>query len=183
MAVFNEELAEIVTVPVEVEYQSRPPSCPSCNVFGHSPLKCPKANYQWVPKAKPDAGPPKYMSSSSLPVCPVTDGCLDPKSTVSKDNDNGWVTVSRGAKSGQDHLPPSSPLASTNYFSPIAILGDPMNSPDTATPTADHPLVSKLKVIDEKEVKDLKHKQSSDSDNSKAVKKRKGKGKIGNPSH
>lgn len=45
VTVLNEETLEDIIVPIEVEYQSRPPSCPTCKVFGHSPLKCPKSNF------------------------------------------------------------------------------------------------------------------------------------------
>jgi hypothetical protein len=41
-------------VSVDVEYQSKPPLCSSCNVFGHSLIKCPKSKVvqQWIPKQK-----------------------------------------------------------------------------------------------------------------------------------
>lgn len=38
VVVLNEETSENITVPVDVEYKSRPPSCPTCKIFGHSPL-------------------------------------------------------------------------------------------------------------------------------------------------
>lgn len=57
VTVMNEETSEDIIIPIEVEYQSRPPSCPTCKVFGHSPLKCPKSNYMWVPKAQPVSAP------------------------------------------------------------------------------------------------------------------------------
>lgn len=51
---------------------------------------------------------------------------------------------------------------------------------DSKSPAIDNPLVSKLKVVDEKEGKDLKHKQKSENDNPQVAKKR-NKAKVGNP--
>lgn len=50
VVVFNEDLNEEVVLPIAVEYQSRPPACQACKVFGHSSLKCPKSNFQWIPR-------------------------------------------------------------------------------------------------------------------------------------
>lgn len=98
VTVLNGETLEDSIVPIEVEYQSRPPSCPTCNVFGHSPLKCPKANYQWIPKAKNvEQTPLPPNSSSPGPIA---------NATAASD----WVTVSRGAKAGTDPLGPPLPL-------------------------------------------------------------------------
>lgn len=53
VVVMHSEKSEKTFVPVDVEYQSRPPVCPFCKVFGHSQVKCPKANFKWVPKSTP----------------------------------------------------------------------------------------------------------------------------------
>lgn len=47
----SENLGKLI-VPVKVEYQSRPLFCHVCKIFGHSPLNCPKVNFQWIPKAQ-----------------------------------------------------------------------------------------------------------------------------------
>lgn len=183
--VLNGETLEDSIVPIMVEYQSRPPSCPSCNVFGHSPLKCPKANYQWIPKAKPAIIPnPHASSSSAVPVLHKA-GTLDLDSLKSAGIDaaNDWVTVSRGARVGNDPVIPSTPIVNFNSFSPIASSGDGLLSPGSIPLDANDPLVAKLKVIDEKEGKDLKQKLRTESANPQAAKKRnKGKGKLSNPS-
>lgn len=181
---FNKETLENITVPVDVEYQSKPPSCPTCKTFGHSPLKCPKANYQWVPKAQLNVASSKPLDATPS-FCPdsLLDGSPAPNIPAPNDNNNAWVSVSIGAKIGKDPIVPSSPMGTTNTFSPIATPGDPLLTPGTTTPTAGNPLVSKLKVFDEKEGKDLKQKQRTGTDNPQAAKKRnKGKGKVGNPS-
>lgn len=82
VVVLNEDNEEIISL-VSIEYQSRPPSCPSCKVFGHSPLKCPKASYKWVPKvqvpesfghaAPLDGSPAVLTKSPSPPVAPMQD--------------------------------------------------------------------------------------------------------------
>lgn len=103
VTVLNEDILEDIIVLIEVKYQSRPPSCPTCKVFGHSPLKCPKSNFKWVPKVQPPLNisdtvmyqcdpsglnaPPKDVThgppcNSSVPAAPAP---------VSTD----WVTVKR----------------------------------------------------------------------------------------
>lgn len=169
VTVLNGETLEDSIVPIEVEYQSRPPSCPTCNVFGHSPLKCPKANYQWIPKAK-------NVEQTPLPPNSSSPGPIANAAAASD-----WVTVSRGAKAGTAPLGPPSLLNNLNSFSPIASSGDILQSPGSISPVADNPLVTKLKIIDEKEGKYLKQKQRVGTENSQATKKRhKGKGKLGN---
>lgn len=49
-------------------------------------------------------------------------------------------------------------MATTNSFSPIAFDSGPQEKTDSESPVAHNPLLSKLKVIDEKEGKDLKKK-------------------------
>lgn len=180
VVVYNDKKSENIIVPVNVEYQSRPPSCPSCKVFGHSPLKCPKANYQWVPKAQPATSTSK--SSDGPPYAnddTIMYSFTDPKSVEPAVND--WVTVSRGVKIRKDPMVTSSPMATTNSFSLIANPSNPLPSPDSISPAADNPLISKLKVIDEKEGKELKQKQRNGSENPQAAKKCNiGKGKVGN---
>lgn len=205
--VWNDAISENITVPVEVEYQGRPPSCPSCKVFGHSPLKCPKANYQWIPKAQPPSDSGGLKSNPVLPTPPMVGSGspnLSSSLTAAMHTDasappNEWVTVSRGAKSGMVSPVLPSKMTTSNSFSPIATspgtqtlpgLVSPFAtsgvlplSPDTASPALDNPLVTKLKVIDEKEGKDLKQKQRNGNVNPQVAKKRsKGKGKAGNTS-
>lgn len=60
-------------VPVAVDYQSKPPICSSCKIFGHSTSKCPKVVKQhWVPKAS---------------------------TVVDSSKDGEWTVVTKGSKS------------------------------------------------------------------------------------
>lgn len=91
----------------------------------------------------------------------ATPGSAAPENVAPAPSD--WVIVSRGAKIGKDQLAHSPSMATSNSFSPFATTGiQPMS--DNDSPAADNPLVSKLKVVDEKEGKDLKHKMSNGSD-------------------
>lgn len=45
VAVMNDNSEDFTFEEVRVEYQNRPASCPTSHTFGHSKLKCPKANY------------------------------------------------------------------------------------------------------------------------------------------
>lgn len=64
VVVFDNTPNEDRFVTVLVEYQSRPPSCPSYKVFGHSHIRCPKANYQWVPRARVNSKAPTITSET-----------------------------------------------------------------------------------------------------------------------
>lgn len=180
VVVLNEEKSKKISIPVEVEYQSRPPSCPTCKVFGHSHLKCPKSNFQWVPKV-PISG--ASLKPTAAPLTAPLTANSGPSKTTCLGNQNAWITVSRGARLSMDPLVSSSPMITTNPFSPIA---SPASSQiqtvsDSESPAPINPLVAKLKVIDEKEGKDQKLMQTSTHDNPQAAKKRKGKGKVGTP--
>lgn len=75
-------------------------------------------------------------------------------------------------------------MAITNTFSPIASSDGLQPMSDSESPAAVNPLVSKLKVIDEKEGKDLKQKSRTESENPQDAKKRsKGKGHGSSPFH
>lgn len=187
VVVLNEETSEDIIVPVSVEYQSRPPSCPSCKVFGHSPLKCPKSNFKWVPRtnAQPESAPkPADGTSAPGPLLPTPapDAVKNPHAGT---HANDWVTVSRGAKVGNNPTPSLPILASPNSFSPIAnaIVSDALSPSDLDSPPINCPILNKLIAIDEKEGKDLKHKQRSGLDPSQDAKRRnKGKGRGGKTS-
>lgn len=192
VVVLNDDSSDDIVVPIDVEYQSRPPSCPSCKLFGHSLLKCPKSNLHWIPKVQPTTVVSKTTSSGPCiqpenspanlvsSADPLDSGCPDGKSSLPND----WVTVSRGTKSGKasnDADPQASNLQAntTNSFSPIANLVGIQS--DNDSPAVDNPLVSKLKIIDEKESKELKLKHNTARDNLQAAKRRnKGKGPNGN---
>lgn len=73
-------------------------------------------------------------------------------------------------------------MAISNSFSLFGMFDDHATS-DPESLAAPNPLVSKLKVVDEKEGKDLKNKQKSNTEIHHAAKKRKGKGKAGNSLH
>lgn len=45
VTVFDEESNSEIVVEVKVEYQNKPQSCSHCKSFGHSLLKCPRANF------------------------------------------------------------------------------------------------------------------------------------------
>lgn len=69
VTVVDEDSSEDSVVSVEVEYQSKPPSCLTCKVFGHSPLKCPNSSFKWVPKGLSGDGysdPKDGMGASTL---------------------------------------------------------------------------------------------------------------------
>lgn len=73
-------------------------------------------------------------------------------------------------------------MITTNLFSPIASSAGHMLMSVSESPPAVNPLVSKPKVVDEKEGKDLKQKHPVVTVNPQVAKKRKGKGKASNPS-
>lgn len=89
------------------------------------------------------------------------------------------MTVARGAKFISDNATPNAFTTVSNTFDPID-QPDPTLGSDSDSPAATNPLVNRLKVVDEKEGKDLKNKQIGGMENPKAAKKRKGKGKTGN---
>lgn len=152
----NEVSFEYITVPVNVEYQSRPPSCPACKVFGHPPQKCPKANFKWVPKVQIVA--PSLLSTTFASICDGPGPVMATNPALSSGPapaSNEWITLTRGAKPGKSSNPN---LGSSNCFSPIANQAGVTPMFDYDSPVVENPLVSKLKVIDEKEGKDLKHK-------------------------
>lgn len=75
------------TVAVKVEYWSRPPSCSKCNYFGHSLLKCPKTNFQWVPKTSPCS--PEAISPIVSKASPYL---------IPPDPEGSWTAISKRPK-------------------------------------------------------------------------------------
>lgn len=118
--VMNEDSSEDTVMPIDIEYQSKPPSCPSCKVFGHSPLKCPNSNYQWVSKANSTAAAPASVmpsvpsnsptkiatvgTSIGCPTQPVNSGPLsnadpgDPTPLPHVSSANDWSQFQEGQK-------------------------------------------------------------------------------------
>lgn len=158
VTVLNEESREEIIVPIEVEYQSRPPSCPICKVFGHSPLKCPKSNFKWVPKAQNPgdsnvaeaiiSGLEGLEKSTKAGTSPPASISTDPITNILVPVNNEWVTVSRGAKNDKDPATSMNAMITTNTFSLIADSGTLVMF-DNDSPCADNPLVTRLKVVDE----------------------------------
>lgn len=109
VTVFDEDSAEEIVVSVDVEYQSKPPTCPGCKVFGHSPVKCPNSSFKWVPKVGVSEGSVGPLGEGPG-VVPIAEGAIHEKepskelflmsgSVDHKLPNQDWVTVSRGAKS------------------------------------------------------------------------------------
>lgn len=96
---------------VVVEYHNRPPSCSVCKTFGHSLIKCPNSNFQWVPKATPGPVPASVPEKEKLVSPPIA----QPDSSAEK-----WTEVS-GQYSPAIHLQiplslSDAPLISNNPF-------------------------------------------------------------------
>lgn len=101
VAVMNENSEELTFEEVRLEYQNRPTSCPSCLTFGHSKLKCTKANYQWVPKSLPPSAIPGAKASvDNSDLQPPATVSLSPAKNVAQNLE--WTEVSKGPKNAKD---------------------------------------------------------------------------------
>lgn len=90
-----------------------------------------------------------------------------------------WVTVSRGAKAHGKETDGSTIniMKTSNSFSPMGSdTAIAMAGSDIDSPLAANPLIDKLRVVDEKEGRDLKHKSRGGREQSQDAKRRKGKG-------
>jgi len=165
VAVLHDE--DLNYVPVTVEYQSKPSSCSTCHVFGHSLAKCPKKLVpQWVHKTN-------EASSSGVP--PIVE--------------NDWKVISKGGKQKNisntkppilKEVSPTSPkdhvietplknvskeslanISSPNSFGALANSEgtNTLDDPDYESPLQPNPLMEKLKHVDELsgKVKEVKH--------------------------
>lgn len=190
--VVDEDTSEDSVVTVEVEYQSKPPSCSACKVFGHSPLKCHNNSFKWVPKGQsadgysdPKNGFGVSTSKSGLNHAvkhggtPNTDSIVVESHMDARGPCQEWVTVSRGAK-GQVKETGGSNIDGMNISNSFSPIGSEhalaMAGSDIESPLAANPLIDKLRVVDEKEGKDLKHKSRGGGEPSQDAKRRKGKG-------
>lgn len=179
VVVLNDDNEEIID-SVSIEYQSRPPSCPSCKVFGHSPLKCPKASFKWVPKVQ--------VPESSGHVAPLMDGNLaaltkSPLPAVAPVQDEWTKVEKRKAIPSAPNVALLDPVGTpiSNPFLPIYNISEVTPSSSDATPMP-NPLVAKLKNVDEKDCKDLKSKLNPlFDDDSVSKKKKKRNGGRGSP--
>lgn len=134
-------------VSIKVEYQNKPLSYSHCKTFGHSLLRCPHANYKWVPKlvaSAPAMAPLIEVHSAALEISPT--GKMDT-----------WTLVAKGPKL---QVVPDPPSPTPNLFNLLShsAMGLQDSFLDTDATPSPNPLVGKLKQIDEKEVKDLKQK-------------------------
>lgn len=178
--ILNEDEHEERSVDVTVEYQNRPPSCSVCKTFGHSLIKCPNSNYQWVPKSSTKAavGPGPSSSTAAVPSN-VT--------SPSVASEEGWTVIAQKnppalvSPSIPLNPPSPSPMTASN---PFAALVDPdCISPDcNSLPPLLNPLTDKLKIVDEKEGRDLKLKAKAEVVGSPSAKRRnKGRGRNSPP--
>lgn len=137
VATKQDEALEYSFTSVEVEYQSKPPTCPKCLVFGHSPLKCPKASYQWIPKAPRSDANDKMQSAfdgktkmekmanmqaidgNCSTVVPKTGNATN-KIITEGSSMNDWVTVGRGAKYGSVTPIRNNAMIISNTFAPMS---------------------------------------------------------------
>ena len=135
--------------------------CSHCKSFGHSLARCPSANFKWVPKLQvgqkelpPHVPSVKGSSSGPLPS-------------------DGWTVVAKGLKqqsNPKDIFPLQTQICST--FSPLWLLVIRIVSVTLMQLPLPTPLWGKLKLIDEKEVRDLKHKAVGSLDFGQASKKK-----------
>lgn len=149
---------------VAVEYQNKPLSCSHCKSFGHSFLRCPNANFKWDPKVVSSTHTPTAGETSASPVNPSP-----PPTTPS----GSWTLVAKGPKLRVGPTTPFGPSDSYlfNLLSPVA--AGPLDCfSDTDVTLSPNPLMGKLKLIDEKEVRDLKHKAAGSLDVGQASKKK-----------
>lgn len=148
-----------------MEYQNRPASCPSRLTFGHSKLKCPKANYQWIPKL-PQPSSLSVANKSVERDASLLDAAV-PHPAPTK---NEWTEVSKCSKTAKDKgkaTLPSTPVTPN----PFQAIGDIEPSGTDTTPKH-NPLVTKLILVDEKEGRELKNKGRNNVETGQAPKKR-----------
>lgn len=148
VVVIEQESNSEKVVLVRVEYQNRPQTCSHCKSFGHSLVRCPSANYKWVPKGQvvEDPVPPDPVSRSDSPSVII----LKPL--------NDWTLVSKGPKQ-QTLVDLSAPVGhAINSFKSLASLGGSHDFSDTHCTPSPNPLVGRLKAIDEKAGRELKSK-------------------------
>lgn len=180
VAVHDEELDALKYVDVRVEYQNMPPSCPKYRIFGHSIFKCPHSNFQWVPKLNGN------NSVEDIPAAPESNTNLQNASTVvatssspaEKKSGNDWTLVTGKNSTLKDKgkaVDQTTPIRDPNSFNAIA--NQLEDSDMDATPTP-NPFVSKLKLVDEKEDRELKNKDRAGKEQG-GYSKRRNKGRKG----
>lgn len=148
VVVFDEDYESEKEVEVRVEYQRKPQSCSHYKSFGHSLLKCPRANFQWVPKPPdkvPDVFPlPSSNAQLSDPIKPFV-LLENVKSTPSKDlnpvHGDDWTVISKGSKQSfskdsMEYGACSIPVICNSYMpiSPVVIQFDSPSSDVDFTP-------------------------------------------------
>lgn len=145
---------------VRFEYQNKPQLCSHCKSFGHSLIRCPRANYKWVPKTQfvvdpvpPDSVPQSVSSLGHFLESP-----------------NNWTLVSKGPKQPTGSSLPA--VGAPNPFKPLIFPGGPLDFSDSDCTPSPNPLVGKLKVIDEKEGRELKAKAREVVDMGQSSKKK-----------
>lgn len=185
VTVYDEEAGCEKALEVKVEYQSKPISCSSCKVFGHSLLKCPRANFQWVPKSSKSSSAPIIQPMNGDKV--VSEGpSLPAESLTPLSNDvpvvlgqAEWTKVERGKGVSSSVPLVTSPgpygTPTSNPFLLISNIAEVSPSSTDITPDP-NPLVAKLKKVDEKDCRDLKSKPRSELDAEPVSKKKNKRG-------
>lgn len=161
VVILDEETKSEKLVSVKVEYQNKPLSCSHCKTFGHSLLRCPQANYKWVPKLVP-------IAPERAPLVEVHSDAPEMSPAGEKDS---WTLVAKGPKL-QVVLDPPSPTPNLFNLLSTSAVGLQDSFSDTDVTPSPNPLVGKLKLIDEKEVKDLKQKAKCSLEVCQASKKK-----------
>jgi len=97
VVVLNEETKSEKVALVEVEYQNKPMSCSHCKSCGHSLLKCPHANYKWVPKVS-------HSTTNSIPplAADVPSSSSATPSPSLNDAPESWTLVAKEPKQHTD---------------------------------------------------------------------------------
>lgn len=139
LVMFDEETNSKKAVVVKVEYQNKPQTYSHCKSFGHSFLKCPSANFKWVPVAKANDLSKVHLPESNASTAPsapkIADSDSDSPVPHLIDSDHSWTLVSKGSKKLSP--PPCDDLENTAGH----VISHP---PDIVSSARPAPLVDKL---------------------------------------
>lgn len=169
VVVLNVELRSEKVVEVRVEYQNKPQFCLHRKSFGHSILRCLRANYQRIPNAsgKAHAEPCDHDHGILMSDENGIMASAPPDHPVPQFEEN-WTVVSKGPKFAVSPavIKDNFPLAIKNSFLLISLvlLLPEVGSSGVGSSPNPSPLVDKLKLVDEKDSKEHKIKAKDSSD-------------------